>query len=230
MYDRVKNRRKSIDVEIYSEEHEEVRGNDDRDEGEETKDQNNENDNEEKNSKAKKKDATHSNGKRVGEDTNEENTMDVMDQGDEDDDEEEEEEEEDLNNQQKAKYSLRERKPPTQRLPLYGRKSLCVDSIRRLFSEQPRQRRKTIFYDDDDERRITRSSRSRPKGFAAQRIRYKRNTFVSRRRVSAHVSSSSTSDSSSDSEAMMPMTNGELNSRPERTARLAKSTALKRMR
>lgn len=51
-----------------------------------------------------------------------------------------------------------------------------------------------------------------------------------RRRVSAHVSSSSTSDSSSDSEGMMPLTNGDLNSRPERTARLAKSTAMKRMR
>ncbi|CAF2807271.1 unnamed protein product [Rotaria sp. Silwood2] len=51
-----------------------------------------------------------------------------------------------------------------------------------------------------------------------------------RRRVSAHVSTSSTSDSSSDSETMGPLTNGDLNSRPERTARLAKSTALKRMR
>ena len=182
-----------------------------------------------KNPKRRKKDTTHSNGKRAGEDTNEENTMDVMDQGDEDE-EEEEEEEEDLNNQQKAKYSLRERKPPIQRLPLYGRKSLCVDSIRHVFPEQPRRRRKAIFYDDDEDWRVTRSSRSRPKRFAAQQIRSKGETFIFRRRVSAHVFSSSTSDSSSDSEAMMPMTNGELNSRPERTARLAKSTALKRMR
>ncbi len=51
-----------------------------------------------------------------------------------------------------------------------------------------------------------------------------------RRRISAHVSSSSTSDSSSDSEDMGPLTNGDPNSRPQRTARLAKSTALKRMR
>ena len=51
-----------------------------------------------------------------------------------------------------------------------------------------------------------------------------------RRRVSAHVSSSSTSDSSSESESMLPLTNGDLDSRPERTARLAKSTAMKRMR
>ncbi|CAF4457951.1 unnamed protein product [Rotaria socialis] len=51
-----------------------------------------------------------------------------------------------------------------------------------------------------------------------------------RRRVSAHASSSSTSDSSSDSEGIGPLTNGDLDSRPERTARLAKSTALKRMR
>jgi len=51
-----------------------------------------------------------------------------------------------------------------------------------------------------------------------------------RRRVSAHVSSSSTSDSSSDSDDMGPLTNGDLDSRPQRTARLAKSTALKRMR
>ncbi|CAF4186647.1 unnamed protein product, partial [Rotaria magnacalcarata] len=50
------------------------------------------------------------------------------------------------------------------------------------------------------------------------------------RRVSAHASSSSTSDSSSDSEGIGPLTNGDLDSRPERTARLAKSTALKRMR
>jgi hypothetical protein len=50
------------------------------------------------------------------------------------------------------------------------------------------------------------------------------------RRISAHASSSSTSDSSSDSEGMGPLTNGDLDSRPQRTARLAKSTALKRMR
>ena len=54
--------------------------------------------------------------------------------------------------------------------------------------------------------------------------------LVCRRRVSAHVSSSSTSDSSSESESMLPLTNGDLDSRPERTARLAKSTAMKRMR
>ncbi len=54
--------------------------------------------------------------------------------------------------------------------------------------------------------------------------------FIFRRRVSAHASSSSTSDSSSDSDAMGPLTNGDLDSRPQRTARLAKSTALKRMR
>ncbi len=53
---------------------------------------------------------------------------------------------------------------------------------------------------------------------------------IFRRRVSAHASSSSTSDSSSDSDAMGPLTNGDLDSRPQRTARLAKSTALKRMR
>lgn len=53
--------------------------------------------------------------------------------------------------------------------------------------------------------------------------------FLSRR-VSAHVSSSSTSDSSSDSEDIGPLTNGDMDSRPQRTARLAKSTALKRMR
>ena len=53
--------------------------------------------------------------------------------------------------------------------------------------------------------------------------------FVSRR-VSAHASSSSTSDSSSDSEGIGPLTNGDMDSRPQRTARLAKSTALKRMR
>jgi len=201
MYDRVKNRRKSTDADIYSEDHEENPENDEQDEREQNKDQNDENDNDEKNSKTKKKDVTtRSNGKLgTADDTNEENTMDVLDQGDDDDDEEEEEEEEELNNQKKAKYSLRERKPPIQRFSLY---------------EQPRQKRKTIFFDDDDERSTRRSSRTRPRG----------------RRVSAHVSSSSTSDSSSDSEGMMPLTNGDLNSRPERTARLAKSTAMKRMR
>ena len=51
-----------------------------------------------------------------------------------------------------------------------------------------------------------------------------------RRRVSAHVSSSSTSDSSSDSEGIGPLANGDLDSRPQGTARLAKSTALKRIR
>lgn len=50
------------------------------------------------------------------------------------------------------------------------------------------------------------------------------------RRVSAHVSSSSTSDSSSDSEDIGPLINGDLDSRPQRTARLAKNNALKRMR
>ncbi|UJR16075.1 hypothetical protein I4U23_002988 [Adineta vaga] len=185
MYDRVKNRRKSIDPDVYSEEH------DDNEQTEEATNHNNENDNETKKLKNKTKEQTRQNG---GE---EENTMDILNQ---DEDEEEEEEEEGLNNQQTGKYSLRERKPPIQRFSLY---------------EQPRQRRKTIYYDDDDERPSTsRSRRSRRKG----------------RRVSAHASSSSTSDSSSDSEGMGPLTNGDLDSRPQRTARLAKSTALKRMR
>ncbi|CAF3889143.1 unnamed protein product [Rotaria sp. Silwood2] len=188
MYDRVKSRRKSIDPDIYSEEREE---NDDHEQQQEQTDQNNENDNDTKQTNNKKKEQTHQNG---GDDTTEENTMDGLNQ----DEDEEEEEEEELNIQQTVKYSLRERKPPTQKFSLY---------------EQPRQRRKTIFYDDDDERPST-SRRSRRK----------------RRRVSAHVSTSSTSDSSSDSETMGPLTNGDLNSRPERTARLAKSTALKRMR
>lgn len=123
MYDRVKNRRKSTDADIYSEEHEENPENDDQDKREGNKDHNNENDNDEKSSKTKKNDvATRSNGKLVAaDDTNEENTMDVLDQGDEDDEEEEEEEEEEMNNQKKAKYSLRERKPPIQRLSLYGK-------------------------------------------------------------------------------------------------------------
>ncbi|CAF3345702.1 unnamed protein product [Rotaria sp. Silwood1] len=192
MYDRVKNRRKSIDPDIYSEEREE---NDDHEQQQEQNDQNNENDNDTKKSNNKKKEQTHQNG-----DTTEENTMDGLNQ-----DEEEEEEEEELNIQQTVKYSLRERKPPIQKFSLY---------------EQPRQRRKAIFYDEDDERPST-SRRSRRK-------RYK--YLLTTRRVSAHVSTSSTSDSSSDSEAMGPLTNGDLDSRPERTARLAKSTALKRMR
>ncbi|CAF1252696.1 unnamed protein product [Adineta steineri] len=188
MYDRVKARRKSNDPDIYSEDREE---NDVNEQQEEQNDQNNENDNDTKKSKNKKKEQTIGNG---GDDMTEENTMDILNQ------DEEEEEEEELNNQQTAKYSLRERKPPIQRFSLY---------------EQPRQRRKTIFYDEDDERPSTsRSRRSRQKG----------------RRVSAHVSSSSTSDSSSDSETMGPLTNGDLDSRPQRTARLAKSTAMKRMR
>ncbi|CAF0758690.1 unnamed protein product [Rotaria sordida] len=182
MYDRVKNRRKSIDPDIYSEEHEE---NDDNEQQQEQNDQNNDNDTKKTNNK--KKEQTHQNDG----DTTEDNTMDGLNQ-------DEEEEEEELNIQQTVKYSLRERKPPIQKFSLY---------------EQPRRRRKTIFYDDDDERPST-SRRSRRK----------------RRRVSAHASSSSTSDSSSDSEAMGPLTNGDLDSRPERTARLAKSTALKRMR
>ena len=62
-------------------------------------------------------------------------------------------------------------------------------------------------------------------------IHFPKNILLNfRRRVSAHVSSSSTSDSSSDSDDIGPLTNGDLDSRPQRTARLAKSTALKRMR
>ncbi len=139
MYDRVKSRRKSMDPDIYSEERED---NDDNDQQEERNDQNNENDNETKKSKTKKKEQTHQND---GNDTTEENTMDILHQ------DEEEEEEEELNNQQTAKYSLRERKPPIQRFSLY---------------EQPRQRRKTVFYDEDDERpSASRSRRSRQKRY-----------------------------------------------------------------
>jgi hypothetical protein len=49
----------------------------------------------------------------------EDNTMDILNQ-------DEEEEEEELNNQQTAKYSLRERKPPIQRFSLYGNFSKSI--------------------------------------------------------------------------------------------------------
>ena len=109
MYDRVKNRRKSIDPDIYSEEREE---NDDHEPLEEPADQNNENDNETKKSKAKEQTRQNGDGNMT-----EENTMDILNQ----EEEEEEEEEEELNNQQTGKYSLRERKPPIQKFSLYGK-------------------------------------------------------------------------------------------------------------
>jgi hypothetical protein len=114
MYDRVKNRRKSTDPDVYSEEREE---NDDNEQQEEQNDQNNENDNDAKLSKNKNIEQTHQHG---ADDTPEENTMDVLDQ---------DEEEEDLNNQKTGKYSLRERKPPIQRFSLYGNKQFFQSRI-----------------------------------------------------------------------------------------------------
>lgn len=68
------------------------------------------------------------------------------------------------------------------------------------------------------------------KGIAMTRHLIDWNFHSFSRRVSAHASSSSTSDSSSDSDDIGPLTNGDLDSRPQRTARLAKNNALKRMR
>lgn len=139
MYDRVKNRRKSMEIDVYSEDHDEQA---DREPKEESNDQNNENDNETKTSKNKMKDAKLQNGDEgvsTGTDgmnvdqSNEENTMDVLNEradeqeeevgqdDDEDDDDEEEEEEEEMNTRQAGKYSLRERKPPIQRFSLHGK-------------------------------------------------------------------------------------------------------------
>lgn len=85
--------------------------------------------------------------------------MDLLDPDEEDDDDEEE-----RNNQQTGKYSLRERKPPIQRFSLYGNdgrsKHLHLAALVSKL-EQPRQKRKTIFYDEDDERP---SRRSRQRG------------------------------------------------------------------
>lgn len=107
-----------MDPDVYSEEREE--GDDPDEEDDIRNDQNNENNDEIQASKAKKKDSPTTKSHRIGDETVEENTMDVLDE------EEEEEEEEELNNQQTGKYSLRERKPPIQRLPLYGKSNLLT--------------------------------------------------------------------------------------------------------
>ena len=155
MYDRVKNRRKSMDPDVYSEEREE---NDDNEQPEGGNDQNNENDDETKRSKTKKTESPHRNG---GEDTNEENTMDVLHQ------DEDEEEEEELNNQQRVKYSLRERKPPIQRLTLYGNSLFYYSfEIKSVVFRTTTTTTKNNIYDEDDERPSTsRSRRSRQRGY-----------------------------------------------------------------
>ncbi|CAF4234630.1 unnamed protein product, partial [Rotaria socialis] len=85
MYDRVKNRRKSMDPDVYSEEREE---NDNNEQQQEEHDQNNENDNERKtNNNNKNNEQTHQNGDG---DTTEDNTMDVLHHDEEDEDEGEE--------------------------------------------------------------------------------------------------------------------------------------------
>jgi hypothetical protein len=117
MYDRVKNRRKSIDADIYSEENEETVDRE-REPGDkrEVDEHNDENDNDNKKTRSKQKETNHQNGNlsATNDEMIEENTMDVLNE------EEEPDEEEELNHQQTGKYSLRERKPPPQRLPLYG--------------------------------------------------------------------------------------------------------------
>ena len=228
MYDRVKRRRKSNEADTYSEEHDEHEPQEG--DEEEPNDQNNENDNETKKLKNQKTEQTHLNG--VAEDTNEENTMDLLNP-DNDDDDEVEEEEEDLSNQQTGKYSLRERKPPIQRFSLHGNGTSHAGPAHVL----ARNRTTTAEAKDDILRGRRRATVDiEIASITATRVRSTR-SFVKiesssayRRRVSAHVSSSSTSDSSSDSDDTGPLTNGDLDVRPERTARLAKSTAMKRMR